>query len=737
LEGEPATVRSDLYALGVLLFHLVTGTYPVEGSTVQELREAHAARQARSLRDLRPNLPSAFSRTLERATAHDPSHRFATAGQMTAALEAALGTRRFAVPITRRAFWWTASPLAAAGASAIWYRQYRTSAAVAAGASLLLSEISNTTGDAQLNAVGEVLRVQLAQSAHFNLLDSGRIKETLALMTKPSDHKLDLPVAREVALRSATPLVVYGNVSPLGTGYSLSMVIERIEGQPRTPVTTESKVFEARNKNGMFDAIHQATTWIRQTAGEAGKDISANDRQPEEATTTFWEALDYFAKGERLLPLPTTGDAVTMYKEAVRIDSGFALALARIAQAQSTLQHRAEAFEYLRRSTEALSQRHVTHREELRIRSMQALMTEDFAAAEQSTKAFTMAYPGDLFGHHFHALALRNLGNFAAARDELLTSEHLRNSESTRINLVVVNLLLAAGQKVPQEVPAYLKGLAPSQSAYYGGLAGVISGNFAEAEDLFKSVPHDDAQVSGRAVVARACLLAELGRHREAISVLETGINDDSSSGRSDSKARSLVALAHLNWLKGRRDVARILALQAAREDNDTLVSVRAGTVLARARFFTDARGILDRMKSPSEGRRLETARAILTAEIALADNRVGDALSTSLAADKLAPPIHPRQFMARALERIGHKEEALTKWRRIADAPALIWHSEPGVYEPGAWTEALFQAADLSAQLGQKPQARTYFDQFLKIREHSDPDDPQSDTARKLLSTL
>src|SRR5262249_15993904 len=141
----------------------------------------------------------------------------------------------------------------------------------------------------------------------------------------------------------------------LGAGYGLSLMLEKIEGQPRTPRATESKLFETRSKPGLFDAIHQAATWIRQTAGEAGKDILSNDNKPDEATTTSWEALDYFRRGEHLMDqLRHADDAVSMYKEAARLDPGFTLALARVAQNQGTLQHKPESFEYWQKAIEAL-----------------------------------------------------------------------------------------------------------------------------------------------------------------------------------------------------------------------------------------------------------------------------------------------------------------------------------------------------------------------------------------------
>lgn len=88
LRGEAMTPRGDLYALGVLLYHMATGDFPVHGSTMAELSEAHAHNDSRHLRDERPDLPDWFVAVVERALATDPQARFGTAGEMEQALRA-------------------------------------------------------------------------------------------------------------------------------------------------------------------------------------------------------------------------------------------------------------------------------------------------------------------------------------------------------------------------------------------------------------------------------------------------------------------------------------------------------------------------------------------------------------------------------------------------------------------------------------------------------------------------
>ena len=88
--GHSASRASDIYSLGVLLYFLVTREFPVDGRTVMDFALAHSDRRRRSLADVRPDLPPAFVRTLERALAPAPADRYRSAGAMLQALADAM-----------------------------------------------------------------------------------------------------------------------------------------------------------------------------------------------------------------------------------------------------------------------------------------------------------------------------------------------------------------------------------------------------------------------------------------------------------------------------------------------------------------------------------------------------------------------------------------------------------------------------------------------------------------------
>jgi serine/threonine-protein kinase len=93
LAGQPASPSSDVYSVGVLLYNLVTGKYPVEGRTLDDLRAAHMVGRRTPLGERAPDLPIPFIQAVEHALAANPQQRCPSAGLLLQEL-AAVGSER-------------------------------------------------------------------------------------------------------------------------------------------------------------------------------------------------------------------------------------------------------------------------------------------------------------------------------------------------------------------------------------------------------------------------------------------------------------------------------------------------------------------------------------------------------------------------------------------------------------------------------------------------------------------
>jgi tetratricopeptide (TPR) repeat protein len=406
--GGEVDGRTDIYALGLILFEMLSGKRPFQGETAHEVLAARSVGRPRRLADAGVAVPSWLERLVARCLEPDPGDRYQDAGALAADLAAGAARRspsRPAIAATAA----TVIVAAAAGAGWWWYANRAANSVPRATPTVaVLPLAAQVSADSAWLSTGlaEMLAQGLSESAELQVTDSLRVLRTFEdLQLQPL--RLDRPTLDRLGELLDVDRLVTGTVREAGERLRVELrVIARGQGDgPEEIIRADGTI------SGLFTLSDGLTAELRAALA------AAPALQPESALSSDPQAMAAYAKG---LGLVTRGDTVAAgaaFEAAVADDPDFVAGWVRLAEAHATLGRDDDALEAARRAVAGLPER--SGRIGYEARALEASLRGDFEQSQRHLVALIARYPHDVEARVRLAEAFGEQGELDRARKEL------------------------------------------------------------------------------------------------------------------------------------------------------------------------------------------------------------------------------------------------------------------------------------------------------------------------------
>ena len=421
--GEEVDQRTDIWALGVLLYEIVTGEPPFKGENEQAILYSILHREPSTSKGLDTAVPKELEQIIRKALSKEPKKRFFSTSELSQILEAlklklitgaTLPTRAviFRQP-RKRLIIGSAVALFVLATVLVTWMLTRPSLAFDERDKLLVADVDNQTGDSVFDmALQTAIEADLQQSSYASIFDKGQVAETLRMMRMDPSSRIDEELGYNICRFSGIRAMIVPRIFKAGEAYELQAIL--IDPRRKRHVD-RIRVTALGREEVLITAIDKLARQVRSRLGESLNSIEKADKAIAQHTTSSWEALHFLSMGQAKWNEGKFNDAVSFFELALEKDPKFVAARGSLGLLLIQFMNQKEkGKEELKQALEDAEG--VTQQEYSLIKAVNLWhVDEDYEAALEEYRILRELFPDIMQGYNNAGVILRNLGRVEEA----------------------------------------------------------------------------------------------------------------------------------------------------------------------------------------------------------------------------------------------------------------------------------------------------------------------------------
>ncbi|HTB11671.1 MAG TPA: protein kinase [Bryobacteraceae bacterium] len=435
LRNDPLDPRTDLFSFGIVLYEMMTGRHPFEG-TVTAVHDAILAQNLLPAHNVNSAIPRRLGAIIAKATEKDRNRRYQSAAEIRADLESVRQSLRPARAPSR--MWLAAGALFAllAAAAGIYWRSH-SRIALSPNQTIVIG-VSNRTRDSAFNdALYHVLQVAMEQTPYFTLLPLTKATSAVnALHLSEDPMKLSPQAARQVCAQTGSKLAITGSIVEAGNG--LGLKLQGIECESGRTIAAVSG--EAHSRAQVVRTLGEETAELRLKLGEPTASVARFNKPLDAATSGSPEALQMLLEGHKRHLVSDFPGAILNYQRALNLDPNLAEALTVLAAAQNTLDNDGGGIAAIKKSYELRNR--LTDPARFETESLYYFIVTGEKDKESAVLSqFVQRFPDNFIAHTNFSQCLSVVGQLDRSLAEARESSRLYPSPLSYANVINLELL--------------------------------------------------------------------------------------------------------------------------------------------------------------------------------------------------------------------------------------------------------------------------------------------------------